>query len=842
MVSDRLPEREEVAEAAQPGPAGDPDSFISTTTYPMTVLGGWPLTDMSGGTIQLIGPSTDNDNAVLAPIGFTFRFDGVNFNSFGVNGNGFVTLGSATTGASNVNGISNTGNLPRIMPYWDDICVGSNGKVHYKTIGAPGNRKLIIEWQNMQITRNGACSGTGGGTFQLWLLETTGVIQFVYGNGMVASAATDGGYSIGLVSGGTANFASVTSASSTVSYTAPPNDSQTNGITTGTSYVFVPNVPPPPSGGSVTNLTQFSLQLNWTDNAGTETGYQILRSTDNLTFTLVATPPVNASSFADSGLNPGTQYFYKVNAVSEGAFSQDLAISATTLPAGSISSTAAGGLWSSPATWTGGMVPGAGDNVTILDGALVTIDTTATALNLTVGSTGALSGSDENPAGTAGAVAAMLTFEETAPHSLTVGQNVLIKSNGIFATSGLGNVTGHVLSVEGNLINNGGLDFSTNNNAAGSNITFTGSSNNIFGGIGPVTDVRTITINKGTSFLTVLDLSPTNFTVQGSATDGPGSGFLTLTSGTLRIGGTFSGSHRTFPSASYSIPLTAGIWLNNPNYTVTAQTGSPTVNGLFHVTSGTYNVGTAAGNSLNFGFLGGFALIEGGAINVAGRFGVQFAASPLSFGQIGGTLTVCMSPGNSSTLAACFDTGTSSLSQVGITGGEIVIQNRNTAGSGPRDYRHQSGTNGASTVIGGTVTFGNASTSGVTSFGGVGVLPNMVIDSTTGGHSFTFGDTGALPNLTRDVLIDPGAGFVTGNGPYLMNGSSFVNNGILLSASLSSEFVWSDPAGNPTYSGTGVISAIMNRFTVLGQSVTLNSANNIRVRNIVLITGNIINA
>jgi hypothetical protein len=840
MIGDRLPEKEEAPRIIPPETAGDPDSLISNSSYPMTVLGGWPLEDMSGLSTQLIGLSTDNDNSVLSPIGFTFRMDNADYTTFGANGNGFITLGRVPDGASSVNNLSDAGiSNPKAAPFWDDLCVGTNGKVHYKTIGAPGMRKLIVEWQNMQITRNGACSGPGTGTFQLWLLEGTGVIQFVYGNGMTETAAADGGYSVGISSttGPMQTFATITTASNTVGYMVP-NNSQTSAIPAGKSYVFVPNVPPPPSGGNVTALTLTSLQLNWTDNASTELFYQVRRSTDNINFTIISTLAPNSISFADSNLDPSTQYFYHVNALSEGALSQDLAISATTPAPGNAVSTAAGGLWSSPGTWVGGVVPGAGDDVTIVDGAVVTIDIAAAAFTLTVGTSGE---PDEKQAG---AAPATLTFEESAPHSLNVERNVLIKSNGIFTTSGLGNVTSHVLTVGRDLTNNGALDFSTNNNMAGAIIHFTGASNNVFNGTGPITDIRAISVNKGSSVTNTLELAPANFTVQGSTTDTPGSGFLTLNNGTFKISGTFTGAHRTFPVASYLIGPSTGFWLNNPNYTVTAQTGTASmVNSLLRVTSGTFNVGTTSGNSLVVlgTFSGGSVIIEGGAVNVTGRFGVSDTFTEWNYSQSGGTLTTCMSPGGSYSQLACFDAGASDLSSVTMTGGNIIIENVNAAGQG-LDYRHQAGITGAATVTGGTVQFGNASTSGVSSFRGVGILPNMVIDSTTGGHAFTFGSVGVQPNLTRDVLISTGASFVTGSGPYLMNGSSFVNNGTLLSAHLSTNFVWFDPAGNPTYSGTGVVSGIMNGFTVQGQSVTINSSNNVRVRNIILITGNIINA
>lgn len=814
------------------------DSLIAASTYPMTVLGGWPLEDMSAGTTQLIGPGTDNDNSALSPIGFTFRMDNLNSTTFSANGNGFIVLGRLPAGASSVNDLNAVAvDNPKAAPFWDDLCVGSNGKVHYKTIGAPGMRKLIVEWQNMQITRNGACSGPGTGTFQLWLLETTGVIQFVYGNGMADTAPVDGGYSVGITSntGPMRTFATITTASNTVGYMVP-NNSQTSAIPTGKSYVFAPNVPPSPSGGNVTALMPTSLQLNWTDNASTEVFYQVKRSTDNVNFTLITTLAANSTSFADSDLDASTQYFYRVNAISEGAFGPDLAITVTTPAPGNIVSTAAGGLWSAPGTWVGGVVPGAGDNVTIVDGALVTIDVTAAAFSLTVGSTGALSGPDEKQAG---ATPATLTFLETSSRMLTVERNVLIKSNGTFATSGLGNVADHLLNIGGDLTNNGSLDFSTNNNAAGGFIAFTGPRNSTFGGTGPITDIKQIFLNKAPGMYT-LELNPANFTVQGSATDTPVSGFMNMNNGILKISGTFTGTHRTFSQANYSITPTTGIWLNNPNYTVAAQTGTATISGVFRVSSGTYNVGTTSGNSFRLDFSGS-VLIEGGSVNVAGRFGVITEDTLSNYTQSGGTLTSCMSAGNDFSQLACFDMGTSPTSSVAITAGNIVIQNVNVASQG-LDYRHQAGTTGAATVTGGTVQFGNASSAAAGSYRGAGVLPNLVIDNSAGFNVFTFGNAVNFQNLTRDVLINTGTAFSTGSAPYFMNGSSFVNNGTLSSASLSTNFVWFDPAGNPTYSGTGVVSGIMNGFTVQGQSVTLNSSNNIRVRNIILITGNIINA
>src|ERR1043165_7366608 len=133
---------------------------------------------------------------------------------------------------------------------------GSNGKIHFKVVGAAPSRKLVIEWLNEQIPRVGPATA-GAGTFQVWLFETSGVIQFVYGNG-IAVNSTNGGYTVGLQSGVATNFASVTTSSGTVSYTTA-NRTQTDAITSGTAYNFTPNTPTAPTGLNFTGVTPAAM-------------------------------------------------------------------------------------------------------------------------------------------------------------------------------------------------------------------------------------------------------------------------------------------------------------------------------------------------------------------------------------------------------------------------------------------------------------------------------------------------------------------------------------------------------------------------------------------------------
>lgn len=779
-------------------------SLINVSTYHFSAQSGVGLEDMSTGTTQLISPGSDNDNSLLAPIGFVFRFDGVYYTDFGVNANGLVKLGGVTTSTNTLNAINTVTNAPKIMPYWDDLCVGSGGKVHYKTIGSPGNRKLIVEWKNMKITRGTGCDGTGGGTFQMWLFDHTGVIQFVYGNGMAASSATNGGYSIGMQSGAASNFASITSSNNTVSYTTA-NNSQTDAIIAGTSYLLSPNIPAAASNGTANPVTQTSVTLNWNDNAGDETGYAVRRTRDNVNFVLPAgNLPVNTTTFNDTGLTAGTQYFYYVNAFSDGALSPDLVIPVTTNPAITVTSTAAGGPWSSPSTWSSGLVPQAFDDVVIADGATVIIDTAAFAGNVTIGTGGSLAEGEKTVAVEGGP--ARLTFEESTGRTLTVSGNVTIGSNGEFSTGG-GNANAHILRVGGNLTNNGVLDFSTSNNQAGATINFFGSPNVIFGGTGPVTDIMSLDIHK-TGPQTVVELTVSNFTVRGSSTDTPGSNYLFLYEGIFKISGTFTGAHRTFPNAAYTVPTEAGLWLNNPNYTVTAQNARPIFHGYFRITAGNFNVGTTADDWLT-GLSTAF-IMEGGKLNLAGSMINEASLITIS----GGTVTACrVGPGG-----ICFVSMKPPQPDgaISMSGGEIVLQNS-------AHYQYPATTLQTENFRGTTVRFGNAFTNGPGTFTAAGQLPNVVIDTTAFPMSV---ETTTTNTHVNNVNIGPGGLLKF---PSLsFHGTTFVNNGELRGTGGNFGTLEVDDylsgLSDVNFSGTGIMTGLAAVFSIRCHRITFHPA------------------
>ena len=71
-----------------------------------------------------------------------------------------------------------------------------------------------------------------------------------------------------------------------------------------------------PSNTHVVAVSDSRIDVSWQDNSANETGFEVHRSADgvNGVFTLVATTTAGVTARSDTGLNPSTQYCYKVRA------------------------------------------------------------------------------------------------------------------------------------------------------------------------------------------------------------------------------------------------------------------------------------------------------------------------------------------------------------------------------------------------------------------------------------------------------------------------------------------------------------------------------------------------
>ncbi len=869
------------------------------------------VVDMTTGTTLISSTSVDQGvNGSAINIGFDFWMMGNRYTQFNVTTNGLVSLSSTSTSASGSTYVVSGGTVttPIISAFAADLGTGTSGKTHYKIVGTAPNRCLVIEFNNMTLLWTN--SYTNDGTYQVRLYESTGAIEFVYGSMSITSTASASDNTVGIgfatntTNGTLAWINSTTNASSTV---APFTDNAVFGagpITNLNSaangsrriYNFIPPSVAPATALNFTGVGSSGMTVNWTASSPTTNvlKYALYSSTDGgVNYSFVNTTNVGTNTLAVTGLSASTTYTWKVVALSEGALSTVLTGSQATLAPQNISSTGAGGLWSSTATWVGGVLPGTSDNAIIVDGATVTIDMNPTVGSLTVG----------------GGTSGILQYDATV-RTLTVGGNVTVNAGAAFLSAGSGStsvITTHALSIGGNLTNNGILNFSatagasgTTVNASGVNITFTGAVDATFdcSNANAITNLRSstgVTLNKGTSSATLLNFIPTitytsaagatsagtTITVGSTTNLAPGmyvsvtagtgvfatgttvvsitngttfvvstapttalsggatvvtgskfavlsaslltgatAGFLSISNGTFKIGGSNTFNHPYFNATAYSVPANGGIWLNNSNAVITGQNGSPTMSGLLRMTAGTYNVGTSSGNAMG-GATNSVFIIEGGTMNFTGRMNISGASA--SFTMSAGTINAT-TVGNASSSAPGFGF-TTTTSVFNMSGGTINLVQASTAAT-PVDYQVSS----VSTITGGTLNVGTSATATNFVFRITGATPNLVIDNTT--NNKTANIFASTTSIVGNVTINTGTslnlnGFTT---QVLSNGTnpgSVLNNGSIVGTVASSRLDFAGGAGQ-TYSGTGTFGT--NAAPIVGSvgianlsNVTLNS-------------------
>jgi autotransporter-associated beta strand protein len=103
----------------------------------------------------------------------------------------------------------------------------------------------------------------------------------------------------------------------------------TSGRSAPSAIVSEINRPSPVTGAAVSVLSNTQLVLNWSDTSG-ETGYRIERSTDNVTFTQIATLGTNVPSYSNSGLSAGTPYWFRISPMTATGDGNPVVISAST--------------------------------------------------------------------------------------------------------------------------------------------------------------------------------------------------------------------------------------------------------------------------------------------------------------------------------------------------------------------------------------------------------------------------------------------------------------------------------------------------------------------------------
>jgi hypothetical protein len=130
----------------------------------------------------------DNDNSGIQPIGFDFPFNGQVFSSFVLNTNGFIKLGNMApssvmiaytqavgTGHSAITAPDS--NL--LYPFNRNMIATKETSYKVSTTGKEGQRVCTIEFS--RLADNVSPAQFSSISFQLKLYETSGVIEFIYG-------------------------------------------------------------------------------------------------------------------------------------------------------------------------------------------------------------------------------------------------------------------------------------------------------------------------------------------------------------------------------------------------------------------------------------------------------------------------------------------------------------------------------------------------------------------------------------------------------------------------------------------------------------------------------------
>jgi hypothetical protein len=281
------------------------------STYVPSTSTGITLENINTGSTTLITSASDDVNFVVQNIGFVFNFAGSTYSQFSVNSNGLMRLGPTIVSTSALNQLSSSADNPKIVPYWDDLATGVDGHVKTKLVGTSPNRKLVVEWK-VTVPKN--VNGNAAATCQVWLFETTNVIEFVYGTGFVNNFP-NAGYTIGIANSST-EFISVTSASNGFS-SVSENNNNTGTVTNGRRYRFSPPIATgipacasnfsPASGNVGVNLNP---TLSWSAGSGVPSGY-------NVYFGTTTNPPLVSTNQVTTSYSPptltwNTNYYWKV--------------------------------------------------------------------------------------------------------------------------------------------------------------------------------------------------------------------------------------------------------------------------------------------------------------------------------------------------------------------------------------------------------------------------------------------------------------------------------------------------------------------------------------------------
>jgi hypothetical protein len=192
------------------------------------------------------GPQTD----IGFPIGFNFNYNGVLYDRFAVNNNGWIKIGTGTfTIGSTTTPISNSGTtgFENIFSAMGRDLQGQTGsQLSYLLTGTAPNRVLVVQWLNYRKINS---SSSENYNFQIRLNESNNTIQFVYGSVATTNTSTSSSNNttqVGIRGAVNTDYENRTTSSSWSSSSTGTSNANTMRLTTtvkpasGLTYTFTP--------------------------------------------------------------------------------------------------------------------------------------------------------------------------------------------------------------------------------------------------------------------------------------------------------------------------------------------------------------------------------------------------------------------------------------------------------------------------------------------------------------------------------------------------------------------------------------------------------------------------
>jgi len=449
-----------------------------------------------------------------------------------------------------------------------------------------------------------------------------------------------------------------------------------------------------------------------------------------------------------------------------------------------------GGAWNIGTTWDGGVVPSAGDNVTIKSTDVVKIQQNVvnSPNNLTIIGT--------------------LTFGTGGSYSLTVSGDLLINSGGkLNVEADETNTNSHSLNLSGNFTNNG--TFTSISGDDKINVIFQAVKDVSLSGTSQ-TDFQGLTINLTAG--KTLDIT--------SVITFPGAAEFTLTSGIFKLS---SASTITPFSGGSEININSGFYLNHVSAVVNkfSSSGSLEVNGTLKIDNGTMTIGKTASNKMDINGSSAQFTMNGGTLNITGYWD-QTSGGDAEI--TGGTINV-NTVGGQDTQINIFNcpNGCDFI----MSGGSLEIKNGNEKITTKEFYLNSSG---ATSVTGGTIKISNATGKTAPIFDCNATLNDFDCNVGNGDtlkslKNFTV--SGNFTITTGVFQLDPGVQ-LTVNGTTSLNGSeslilksnasataSFINNGsIVVSGTVKVERYIAGYTSSAD--GWHLLSSPVNNFTISG--------------------------